>query len=96
MVQARINMENKDGLYFVTPTIVSWYYVLDRHNRWQILADSLRYLQENKGLEIHAYVFMLNHIHLIIQAPDAVGVLRDFKRFTTQAIKANIKVNEPT
>ena len=95
MVQARIHMEDKNGLYFITPTVQNWYYIFDRHKRWNILADSLRYLQDNKGLEIHSYVFMLNHIHLIIQAPDIVGLMRDFKRHTTRQLGINIKKTEP-
>ncbi len=95
MVQARIHQDNKSALYFVTPTVVSWYYVFDRHDRWKILADSLLYLQKNRGLEIHAYVFMLNHIHLIIQAPDVAAILRDFKRHTTRQIKVSLATSEP-
>jgi len=95
MVQARINLDNKSALYFVTPTVVSWYYIFDRHDRWQILADSLQYLQKTRDLEIHAYVFMLNHIHLIIQAPDVAAIMRDFKRHTTRQIKSSFAASEP-
>lgn len=91
---ARIHRCEQDALYFVTPTVWNWYYIFDRHNRWQILADSLLFLQNNKQLEIHAYVFMLNHIHLIIQAPDVISVLQDFKRHTTKYIKKNIQQTE--
>jgi len=83
-------------MYFVTLTIKKWYYIFDRYNRWDILADSLKYCQKNKGLKVHAYVFMLNHIHLIIQSPDVSGVIRDFKSHTAKALLINIKETEPT
>ncbi len=95
MPTPRISKELNDGIYFVTMTINSWYYIFDRHNRWEILADSLKYCQKNKGLQVIAYVFMLNHTHLIIQAPDVSGVIRDFKRHTAKMIIKSIRKYEP-
>ena len=54
------------------------------------------YCQDNKGLELNGYVFMLNHIHLIVTSPDMAGFLRDFKRFTTAKFKANLETTEPS
>lgn len=45
-------------------------------------------------MEIHAYVFMLNHLHLIIEADDVAGCLRDFKRHTATQVKRNIERTE--
>ena len=60
------------------------------------MSDSIRYCQDNKGLELNGYVFMLNHIHLIVTSPDMAGFLRDFKRFTTDKFKANLETTEPS
>jgi REP element-mobilizing transposase RayT len=95
MPSVRINQELNDQTYFLTLTVKNWYYILDRHNRFQILADSLRYCQTNKGLRIYAYVFMLNHLHLIATAPDTIGFVRDFKKFTSKKIRENILATEP-
>jgi putative transposase len=43
------------------------------------LAESLRYCQESKGLELNGYVFMLNPIRLIATLPDMAGFMRDLK-----------------
>ena len=83
------------GLYFLTFTVKNWYYVLDRHDRWEILADSLKFCQENKNLQINEFVFMLNHIHLIVGEQDVSGFIRDFKRFTSSKIRKNIQETEP-
>ena len=92
----RIRTDNSKFLYFITPTIRNWYYMFDRHNRWRIIADSLIYCQHNKGLEIYAYVFMLNHLHLIIRSDDAIGFMRDFKKYTSKRLLENIKQYEPS
>ncbi len=92
---ARVHHDAKCGCYFITPTIRNWYYIFDRYERWRILADSLKYCQANKGLEIFAYVFMLNHIHMIIRCPDVSGFLRDFKKFTSKQFRANLAEHEP-
>ena len=95
MPKNRINQNLNQSFYFITPTIQNWYYIFDRHNRWQIIADSLKFCQKNKGLEIYSYVFMLNHLHLIIRSPDAIGFLRDFKKFTSKQLIKNISESEP-
>ena len=95
MPSPRIPKEHNSATYFLTFTIKNWYYIFDRHNRFEILANSLIYCQKHKQLKIHAYVFMLNHIHLIISSPDAIGFVRDFKKFTSKEIQKNIIAFEP-
>ena len=90
MPSPRISKNYTSATYFLTFTIKHWYYIFDRHNRFEILADSLTYCQKHKHLKIHAYVFMLNHIHLIISSPDAIGFVRDFKKFTSKEMQKNI------
>ena len=92
----RVLQELNQSFYFITPTIKNWYYIFDRHNRWQILADSLIYCQKHKNLEIYAYVFMLNHLHLIVRSPDVIGFLRDFKTYTSKRLVDNIRRYEPS
>ena len=96
MPSVRISKESNKAIYFLTFTVKNWYYVLDRHNRWNILADSLKFFKANKCLKIFGYVFMTNHIHLLIQSPDAMGFVRDFKKFTARKILENIQKTEPS
>ena len=93
---ARIPRDNPSGVYFITPTVSRWYYVFDRHDRWQILADSLQFLQQNRGLEIFGFVFMLNHLHLVIRAPNTAACIRDFKRHTAQRMHESLRRFEPS
>lgn len=96
MPSRRVAAELNAGTYYLTLTVQRWYYLFDRYNRWEILSDSIRYCQDNKGLELNGYVFMLNHIHLIATSPDMAGFLRDFKRFTSAKFKHNLETNEPS
>jgi len=79
----------------LTFTVKNWYYVLDRHNRWNIIANSLKYFQENKGLKLYGFVFMINHLHLIVFSKDTIGFVRDFKKFVAREILKNIRQTEP-
>ena len=40
-------------------------------------------------------VFMLNHIHLIVESSDVSGFIRDFKKYTSKELKKNIIATEP-
>jgi len=95
MSSLRINKQNVSGFYFATFTTIHWYYLFDRYNRWDILANSLQYCINHKNLQLYGFVFMLNHIHLLFSSPDSIGFIRDFKRFTTKEIKQSIERNEP-
>lgn len=90
-----IKKDNNSGYYFTTCTVEHWYYIFDRHNRWQILADSLIYCIKYKNLKLFGFVFMLNHIHLLFSSPDSAGFIRDFKKFTSKKLKNNILSTEP-
>jgi len=95
MPSKHIPQLGRDRFYFLTLTVRHWYYIFDRCQRWNILTDSLNHCIKNKNVKVWAYVFMLNHIHLIINAPDVIGFLRDFKRHTTRELKKNMQTNEP-
>ena len=96
MPSTRISKELKTGTYFLTITIKNWYYILDRHGRWDILADSLKYLQKNGKIKLYGFVFMVNHIHLLAYSKDMISCVRDFKGFTSKEIHKNIKRTEPS
>lgn len=95
MPSNRIRQDNNSACYFITLTVLHWYYLFDRYERWNILSDSLKYCIEQKGLLLYGFVFMLNHIHLLFFSSDATGFIRDFKKFTSKELKKNILTNEP-
>jgi len=95
MPSIRIPTDYASGCYYLTFTVRNWYYVFDRHNRFDILADALRWCGKNKGLTIYAYVFMLNHLHLVASSGDIIGFVRDFKKYTSKKLLQNITATEP-
>src|SRR6478736_4042287 len=54
-----------------------------------IVIESLKHCQKNKGLNIHAYVIMTNHMHLIVsRGGESLQevIMRDMKKFTSSQI----------
>jgi putative transposase len=95
MPSIRVSLQFNQEMHFATLTIKDWQHILAKYKRWDILANSLQYCQKHKHLKIYAYVFMTNHIHLIIKSLDVSGFLRDFKKHTAYELMKNIKINEP-
>lgn len=87
-------IRNKESIHFVTFAVVEWVDVFTRREYRDILLDSIRYCQKEKGLLLHSWCIMSNHVHFIISAADSStnsisDILRDFKKFTAkQVIKA--------
>ena len=75
-------------LYFCTDTIVGWQNVFTSPEFFEIIIKSLSHCREEKGLLIHGYVIMPNHVHTILSATDGnlSDVLRDLKRYTSRNI----------
>lgn len=84
-------IKDQYGVYFVTFTVHKWVDVFTRNEYRDIVVDSLKYCQQQKGLQIYAWVIMTNHIHLIISSHQnkLSDIIRDFKKFTaTKLIEA--------
>jgi len=94
MPSPRVSTELNSGTYFITFTVKKWYYLFDRHDRWNIIADALSYCRIHKALKLYGFVFMLNHIHLIVSSPDTAGFVRDFKKHTSKEMRKNIVATE--
>lgn len=73
-------------MHFVSSTIVQWIPIFTYERYFQILTESLKYSQNNKDLDIFAYVIMDNHFHLICDAPELSSVMKEFKSFTGKRI----------
>jgi len=74
---------------------VFWIDVFIRSSYLEILAESIIYCRAKKGLELFAYCFMPNHLHLIFRSAtdDPAGILRDFKKFTSKKVVQAIENN---
>jgi putative transposase len=86
---------NQQGVYFITCTVNQWVDVFTRTEYINILLNSLKFCQKQKGLEILSWVVMTNHIHLIISThkDNLSDIIRDFKKFTASQIVNSISEN---
>ena len=82
--------------YFVTFTIVNWVDLFTRKEYCEVLIDSIKYCQKEKGLIVYAWVIMSSHIHMIIgtKNKEMQNILRDLKSYTSRKLKEEIK-NHP-
>ena len=87
---------NPEGLYFISFAVVGWLDVFTRNEYKNLFLDSLEYCQKNKGLEIHAWCIMTNHVHLVFRSITGQNpelLIGDLKRFTSQSIVKSIQEN---
>lgn len=90
----RYRILDQHGLNFLTLTVVEWIDLFTRKAIADIVLDSLRWCQQNKGLEIYGFVLMPSHLHLIARAgsdDELSTVLQSFKSFTATNIISYLK-----
>lgn len=79
-----------DSIFFVTITVIDWVDVFTREEYKNILVQSLDHCRRKKGLHIHAWVVMTNHIHLIVShrhgKEKIATTIGDFKKYTAKQI----------
>lgn len=82
--------------HYITFATVDWVDVFTRKLYRDIVIDSLRYCIKNKGVRLHAWVIMSNHLHLIQSASEGFTImesLRDMKKYTSRKIIEAITQN---
>lgn len=88
-------IRNKDGIHFITFAVVEWVDAFSRREYCEIVLDSIRYCQKDKGLLLYSWCIMSNHLHMVVAAKnnDTSDILRDFKKFTSKRIIKAIQEN---
>ena len=86
MTRSRYRIFETEYPYFMTCTIVGWLPVFTRPEAVDIVYDSWRHSQRERGLKLFGYVILENHLHLIASAPDLSDVMQRFKSFTARQI----------
>ena len=84
--------------HFFTATILEWKHLLKPDKLKDIIVDSLRFLVNEKRIEVFAFVIMSNHIHLIWRMQNDVEktkVQQSFMKYTAQKILQEIRNNPP-
>ena len=94
-MSVRYKFRDQSKLYFVSFAVVYWIDVFIRNEYKDILLDSLRFCQKEKGLEVCAWCIMTSHAHLIIgtHQEKLENIMRDFKSHTSRELKKAINNN---
>jgi len=82
----------------VTFAVINWVDVFTRSEYRKIVVDSFNYCVEKKGLVVHGWVLMTNHVHLLISmksdnANTLSDIMRDIKKYTAMHLIKNIREN---
>jgi len=96
MSEGEYKIRNQAAIHFITFAVVEWVDVFTRKDYRDIILESIKYCQTEKGLLLHCWCIMSNHLHLIVSAKnnDLSDILRDFKKFTSKQIIAAIETNQ--
>lgn len=87
-------VHDQQAIYYMTFTVVGWIDVFTRQTYRDIVIDSFKHCQQKKGLHLHAFVIMSNHVYLIASVDEGLtisGFVRDCKKFTSKKITDTIE-----
>jgi len=96
-MSTKYKIRDQTKLHFITFAVVEWVDMFTRTIYKDVLIDSLKYCQENKGLLLYAWCIMSNHVHLIISSKEGVkqeDIIRDFKKHTSKQLLKLIEENK--
>ena len=92
-----------DGIstYFCTFTIVDWLPIFLKPTTTDILTESLLFCSEKRGLKIHGYVVMPNHVHAILSDEGNDNqrlhkTISEFRTFTGHKLAKLVDNSYPT
>lgn len=90
----KYKIRDQEKLYFISFAVVNWIDLFTREVYKEILIESLKFCQQEKGLDIYAWCIMSSHVHLIIgtNKNKIEDIIRDFKSHTSRQLKKEIKV----
>jgi REP element-mobilizing transposase RayT len=86
---------DNDKLYFISFATVHWIDVFIREEYMNIITNSWKFCQKEKGLEIYGWCIMPSHVHMIIGSNKnkMEDIVRDMKSHTSTMLKNAIKDN---
>ena len=97
MPEGGYRIRDQQGIHFITFAVVEWVDVFTRSMYCDIVVEGLRHCVREKGLCLHAWIIMSNHIHMIASAKEGYqlsSILRDFKKYTAIQLLDAIKTND--
>ena len=86
-------IKDQAGVYFLTFQVVAWVDIFTRKRYKDIVVDAFNYCIEHKGLQVHSWCIMSNHVHCILSSKvgELSNTIRDLKRHTSKTILHSIQ-----
>ena len=91
MTRSRYRMFADEYPYFLTCTVVAWLPIFAQPSFVEIIFDSWRFLQKERGVRIFGYVILENHLHWIASGHDLSDHVSRFKSYTARRIIAGLE-----
>jgi REP element-mobilizing transposase RayT len=96
-MSVRYKFGDSHATYFVTFAVVNWVDVFTRNDYREVVVKSINHCISYKGLVVHAWVIMSNHVHLLISLQgdnsSFSDVMRDMKKYTAMQLIKSIREN---
>ena len=80
-MSSKYKFNDPDELYFVSFAVVNWIDLFIRNIYKDILLDSWRHCQKEKGMELYGWCIMTSHVHMIIGSQKEMMEDIPMKRF---------------
>ena len=76
--------------------MINWIDLFVRNEYKEVMIESWKSCQANKGLEICAWCIMPSHVHMIIgsESNPLENIMRDMKSFTSRKLRETIEQNQ--
>ena len=91
MGRSRYGFGDPGNAHFLTCTVVNWLPIFTRPVAVEVLLDSMRYLQTNRGLRLYGYVILENHMHWIAASENLPRDVKHFKSCTAKELVRLLK-----
>ena len=89
----KYKFHDNDKIYFVSFAVINWIDLFIRNVYKDVIVESLRFCQKEKGLELYGWCIMTSHVHLIIGTTGnpLQNIMRDLKRHTSEQLRKAIE-----
>jgi putative transposase len=93
-LKSKYRIYDEGQFYFITSTVVDWIPIFIDDQYFNILIKAISFSQKEKGLNVHAYVLLDNHFHMIISGQCISNIMGSIKSFTAKQIIDILKKHE--
>jgi putative transposase len=95
-MRSRYKITEKDGIYFITSTIIEWMPVFTGRPYFDLMIQSFTFCCQHKGLQLFSYVIVDNHFHAVVGGLNLSRTIADLKKFTAKTILEQLQQDGKT